>query len=67
MRSHTTELKDRIFHLNSFIVSVMKLEQVAQKGYGVYIFRESQNISGHIFGPPAIIESLLSRGFNRIE
>lgn len=53
-----TEVQEIPFKL---FYCVVKMEEVAQKGCGV------KNISGHNLGSSTITDSVLSRGFNRIE
>lgn len=40
------------------------LEQVAQRGCGVSVLGESQNMCGHNLGQPTLVDSALSRGFD---
>lgn len=40
------------------------LEQASQRGCGVSVLGDTQNLTGHGFGQPAVADRALSRGLN---
>jgi len=55
-----TAKRQALFNIDSVMFSSSTLSQVAQRGCGVSILGDIQNVTGHCSGQPALVNSSLN-------
>lgn len=66
MDIHSSTGADRMKRVKNFFTSrvVKQKEQAAWWAFGIYVLRNTQNLTGHIIQQPAVVNLALSKGLD---